>query len=140
MLYEYEYRWDLKGYVNFTLAWAPNGTLTQACRYSDFRDQDGNHTTFYWRLLALRFGFVILFEHVVFTVCRLIDMLVPDIPVALELKIKRERYLAKQALADSDTIMKVAQRRDDEDDEDDEGAVQKDQTLFNQSDQSRLRT
>ena len=48
-----------------------------------------------------------LLQHVVFAVCRLIDMLVPDIPVALELKIKRERYLAKQALADSDTIMKV---------------------------------
>lgn len=45
-----------------------------------------------------------------FTVCRLIDMLVPDIPEALELKIKRERYLAKQALADSDTIMKVSPR------------------------------
>ncbi|XP_055953568.1 anoctamin-7-like [Argiope bruennichi] len=120
LLYEYEYSWELKGYVNFTLAWAPNGTLTQPCRYSDFRDKDGNLTNFYWRLLALRFGFVILFEHVVFTVCRLIDMLVPDIPEALELKIKRERYLAKQALADSDTIMKVAQRRDEEDEEDDD--------------------
>ncbi|GFY69158.1 anoctamin-7 [Trichonephila inaurata madagascariensis] len=78
LLYEYEYSWDLKGYVNFTLAWAPNGTLTQACRHA-----------------------------------------LPGTP-ALELKIKRERYLAKQALADSDTIMKVAQRRDDEDDEDDD--------------------
>uniref|UniRef100_A0A1B6CCI5 Uncharacterized protein n=1 Tax=Clastoptera arizonana TaxID=38151 RepID=A0A1B6CCI5_9HEMI len=46
--------------------------------------------------------------HVVFGVCRLIDILVPDIPESLELKIKRERYLAKQALQDSDTIMKVA--------------------------------
>ena len=33
--------------------------------------------------------------------------MVPDVPEGLEIKIKRERYLAKQALADTDTIMKV---------------------------------
>lgn len=42
-----------------------------------------------------------------FGICKLIDFLVPDVPEALELKIKRERYLAKQALADTDAIMKV---------------------------------
>jgi hypothetical protein len=46
-------------------------------------------------------------QHVVFGICRLIDVLVPDIPESLELKIKRERYLAKRALQDSDTILKV---------------------------------
>jgi anoctamin-7 len=49
-----------------------------------------------------------MLQHVVFGICRLIDVLVPDIPESLELKIKRERYLAKQALQDSDTIMKVS--------------------------------
>ena len=43
-----------------------------------------------------------------FGVCRLIDILVPDVPESLSLKIKREHYLAKQALADTDTIMKVS--------------------------------
>jgi len=38
---------------------------------------------------------------VVFGVCRLIDVIVPDVPKSLDLKMKRERYLAKQALADS---------------------------------------
>ena len=47
------------------------------------------------------------FQHVVFGICRLIDILVPDIPQSLELKIKREGYLAKQALADTDTLMQV---------------------------------
>ena len=50
---------------------------------------------------------MIMFQHVVFGICKMIDFLVPDVPEALELKIKRERYLAKQALADTDTIMKV---------------------------------
>jgi len=49
----------------------------------------------------------LLFQHLVFGICRLIDILVPDVPGSLEVKIKRERYLAKQALADTDTIMKV---------------------------------
>ncbi|KAF4525071.1 hypothetical protein B566_EDAN001985 [Ephemera danica] len=118
LLYQYEYDWELRGYVNFTLAHAPNGTMSQDCRYRGFRDNEGRHTPFYWRLLAVRFAFVIIFEHVVFGICRLIDVLVPDIPESLELKIKRERYLAKQALQDSDTIMKVAAFKGDADDDD----------------------
>lgn len=43
-----------------------------------------------------------------FGICRVIDIMVPDVPETLELKIKRERYLAKQALADTDTIMMVS--------------------------------
>ncbi|XP_042217319.1 anoctamin-7-like isoform X2 [Homarus americanus] len=117
LLYKYEYDWSLTGYVNFTLATAPNNTLTKECRYRGYRDSHGNHTLFFWRLLAIRLGFVIAFEHVVFGVCRLIDILVPDVPQSLEIKMKRERYLAKQALADSDTIMKVAQGKDDDEDD-----------------------
>ena len=49
-----------------------------------------------------------LSQHVVFGICRMIDVLVPDIPESLELKIKRERYLAKQALQDSETMLKVS--------------------------------
>ncbi|XP_042146246.1 anoctamin-7 [Ixodes scapularis] len=118
-MYRYEFDWDLKGYINFTLAHAPNGSLSLPCRYRDLRDANGNWTFFHWKLLAVRLAFVIIFEHVVFGVCRLIDVLVPDIASQLELKIKRERYLAKQALADSETIMKVAQRRDEEEEEED---------------------
>ena len=33
LLYQYKYNWDLVGYVNFTLAFSPNGTLTQECRW-----------------------------------------------------------------------------------------------------------
>ena len=49
--------------------------------------------------------FNFLFQHVVFGICRCIDFLVPDIPETLDIKIKRERYLAKQALADADQIL-----------------------------------
>ena len=49
-----------------------------------------------------------LLQHVVFFICRIIDILVPDVPESLAIMIKRERYLGKQALADTDTIMKVS--------------------------------
>lgn len=40
-------------------------------------------------------------QHVVFFVGRLIDMMVPDIPEEVEMKMKREHYMAKEALAEN---------------------------------------
>ena len=40
-----------------------------------------------------------------FGVCKLIDILVPDIPASLDIKIKRERYLAKEALQDAEHVL-----------------------------------
>ncbi|EMP26842.1 Anoctamin-7 [Chelonia mydas] len=48
--------------------------------------------------------------HVVFFFLRLIDWLVPDVPGSLELTIKRERYLAKQALADNQEVLLTVSR------------------------------
>jgi anoctamin-7 len=114
LMYKYQYNWDMENYVNFTLAVAPKGVLHEGCRYKDFRDPDGQPSLFYWQLLCVRLLFVIIFEHIVFGICRLIDIMVPDVPESLEIKIKRERYLAKQALADTDTIMKIARREEEE--------------------------
>uniref|UniRef100_A0A8D0B957 Anoctamin n=1 Tax=Salvator merianae TaxID=96440 RepID=A0A8D0B957_SALMN len=112
LLYQYERDSHLHGYVNFTLAHAPPSYLDSnhtTCRYKAFRDAHGNYTLFYWKLLAVRLGFIIAFEHVVFSCLRLIDWLVPDVPESLEVKIKRERYLAKQALADNqDALLTVS--------------------------------
>uniref|UniRef100_A0A8C7UA91 Anoctamin n=1 Tax=Oncorhynchus mykiss TaxID=8022 RepID=A0A8C7UA91_ONCMY len=102
LLYQYKFDNDLNGYVNFTLAYAPPSyTSHPMCRYKAFRDNNGNYTLIYWELLAVRLGFIIAFEHVVFIVLRAIDWMVPDVPESLGLKVKRERYLAKQALADN---------------------------------------
>ncbi|CAG2113673.1 unnamed protein product, partial [Medioppia subpectinata] len=95
-----DYDQSLTGYVNYTLATAPAHTMNNTCRYRDWRDGSGAHTPFYWKLQFVRFAFIVVFEHLVFSVCRLIDLLVPDIPVEVEHKIKRERYLARQALTD----------------------------------------
>ncbi|XP_006145308.1 anoctamin-7 [Tupaia chinensis] len=109
VLYQYEHHNQLHGFVNFTLAPAPPAYLAQGnhtpCRYKAFRDAQGNLTLFYWKLLAVRLSFIIAFEHVVFFFLRLIAWLVPDVPAALATKIKRERYLAKQALADNREVL-----------------------------------
>ena len=75
------------------------------CYYRGFRDDSGTFTPVHWKILALKFAFVIIFEHVVFGVCRLIDVIVPDIPESLDIKVKRERYLAKEALQDADHVL-----------------------------------
>lgn len=41
-------------------------------------------------------------QHVVFSIGRVLDLLVPDIPESVEIKVKREYYLAKQALAENE--------------------------------------
>ncbi|CAH8571960.1 unnamed protein product [Dicrocoelium dendriticum] len=100
LLYKYEMREDLVGFTNFTLAWSPVNSTSIPCRYTAFRDRNGEYTMFFWRLLALRLLFVILFEHVAFCLADLLDFFIPDVPVSLEEHIQRERFLAKQALLD----------------------------------------
>ncbi|XP_031422222.1 anoctamin-7 isoform X1 [Clupea harengus] len=111
LLYQYKFDNELQGYVNFTLAYSPpsyNHSSLAVCRYKAFRDETGKYTLVYWELLAVRLGFIIAFEHAVFFVLRAIDWMVPDVPESLEVKIKRERYLAKQALADNQEALLVS--------------------------------
>ena len=79
--------------------------LQPECFYRGFRDDSGTFTPVHWKILAVKFAFVIIFEHVVFGVCKLIDILVPDIPASLDIKVKRERYLAKEALQDAEHVL-----------------------------------
>ena len=44
-----------------------------------------------------------------FSVCRLIDLVVPDIPESLDIKIKRERFLAKEALQEAEHVLQVTE-------------------------------
>lgn len=42
-----------------------------------------------------------------FIICRVIDGLVPDVPHDITVQVRRERYLAKQALTDSNYLLEV---------------------------------
>ncbi|XP_057207186.1 anoctamin-7 isoform X1 [Triplophysa rosa] len=99
---------SMSGYINFTLSVAPdNWNQSQTtCRYRGLRDEKGKHTLDYFHLLAIRLSFVIIFEHVVLLIGRIIDWMVPDIPEEVEIKIKREHYMAKEALAENQSFSK----------------------------------
>ncbi len=51
----------------------------------------------------------------VFGICRLIDIVVPDIPESLDIKIKRERFLAKEALQEAEHVLQKVLTGDDSD-------------------------
>ncbi|XP_059085679.1 anoctamin-7-like isoform X3 [Tigriopus californicus] len=121
LVYKYEHNWNMRGYVNFTLATSPaEGWMDvnrTECRYRAFRDTRGTFTPMHWKILALKLAFVIIFEHIVFGVCRLIDLVVPDIPESLDIKIKRERFLAKEALQEAEHVLQkvLTDHHDDSD-------------------------
>uniref|UniRef100_A0A8C2GN52 Anoctamin n=1 Tax=Cyprinus carpio TaxID=7962 RepID=A0A8C2GN52_CYPCA len=99
----------MRGYVNFTLSVAP-ANYTQShmtCRYRGLKDDKGQPTQDYYHLLAIRLSFVIIFEHVVLLIGRIIDWMVPDIPEEVEIKVKREHYMAKEALAENQSLSRT---------------------------------
>uniref|UniRef100_A0A2K6L0Z9 Anoctamin n=1 Tax=Rhinopithecus bieti TaxID=61621 RepID=A0A2K6L0Z9_RHIBE len=88
--------------------------LAATSNYRAFRGDDGHYSQTYWNLLAIRLAFVIVFEHVVFSIGRLLDLLVPDIPESVEIKVKRECYLAKQALAENEALFGTNGAKDEQ--------------------------
>ncbi|XP_052457836.1 anoctamin-9 isoform X1 [Carassius gibelio] len=90
----------MTGYINNTLATAfmsndkvrddfkqliENGYNITQCSYKDYRsDEDQSLTPQFWLILALRFAFVILFEHVV-VMCKFIAAwFIPDNPIRVK--------------------------------------------------------
>uniref|UniRef100_A0A8C7UDD5 Anoctamin n=1 Tax=Oncorhynchus mykiss TaxID=8022 RepID=A0A8C7UDD5_ONCMY len=112
LYYRYNNDGNLQGYVNFTLGTSPSNfnTNNTQCRYRGYRDRNGHFRPEYFHLLACRLAFVIIFEHVVFFIGRLIDFMVPDIPEDVEIKIKREHYMAKEALAENEVRTPLKRR------------------------------
>ncbi|KAM9231033.1 LOW QUALITY PROTEIN: anoctamin-7 [Leptosomus discolor] len=110
--YKYVHDSSLHCYVTFTLAYVPWDFVLQSnttCRV--FRDRDVNLTLTYWQLLAILLGFIVVFEHVVFFIGYVIAWLVPDIPESMEVKVKREWYLVKEALAENKVLLERQEAR-----------------------------
>ncbi|CAG5957899.1 anoctamin-9 [Menidia menidia] len=90
----------MSGYINNTLSIAsmtddkvtfkPSQMVTSdginitSCSYKDYRSSDYNFTPQFWLILAVRFAFVILFEHVV-VICKFIAAwFVPSAPMQVK--------------------------------------------------------
>ncbi|XP_038860569.1 anoctamin-9 [Salvelinus namaycush] len=93
----------MKGYINDTLSTAhitdlsvrndffPSQLITESgfnvtqCSYKDYRnDVDYSLTSQYWLIMALRFAFVVLFEHVVVIFKFIAAWFVPDSPMLVK--------------------------------------------------------
>ncbi|RDD39920.1 Anoctamin-4 [Trichoplax sp. H2] len=125
MVYEYgiSQSGTLDGYVNFSLSYFnvtdfPSNEIPKAnlsgqlnytstfCRYSGYRQTEYPYSfnLNYWRIMTARLAFVVVFEHLIFFIKFAIGYAIPDIPKSLRLTIKREEYLAKQALEDDKLV------------------------------------
>ncbi|RWS18236.1 anoctamin-7-like protein, partial [Leptotrombidium deliense] len=99
-LYYVEYG-SMDNYLNFTLSTSASSDKEEShCRYKDFRQPNGHYIPFYWKLMFIRCAFILIFQISITLIRKLIDILIPDIPTSLDLKMKREQYLARKQLED----------------------------------------
>ncbi|XP_041072467.1 anoctamin-6 isoform X1 [Carcharodon carcharias] len=110
----------MQGYINTTLSvfrvtdfsnvskpisyplWFDSATDT-TCRYRDLRYPPGHplqyeHSLYFWHVMAAKLAFIIIMEHVVFTVSFLVSYWIPDVPTHIKEQIKRESYLTQKLL------------------------------------------
>jgi anoctamin-1 len=92
------------------------------CRYYDFRTGPNSDETLaykrplhYWKILAARLAFIIIFQNVVLWLQSWIDWIIPDRPHKLESLIRREKYLVNNKIIQEEKarlMMKHKSRHD----------------------------
>ncbi|CAG0920337.1 unnamed protein product [Notodromas monacha] len=83
-----------------TWSWALNGTVPGVTTPSVGSQYD--LTLMYWHVFAARLCFVIVFEHLIFSLTYLMSSLIPDVPVDLKIQLQREASAAREALFDGE--------------------------------------
>lgn len=84
----------------------PNSTRfvdVEICRYPEFRTRFDDtpkykRPYYYWKILAARLAFIIVFQNIVAWLQQFIDWAVPDKPNKLDSLIKREAYLVSNKI------------------------------------------
>lgn len=83
----------------------PGASEHEFCRYYDFRtgpSSDQNlaykRPLHYWKILAARLAFIIIFQNVVMWLQSWLDWLIPDKPHHLDSLIRREKYLVNNKI------------------------------------------
>ncbi|XP_069895443.1 anoctamin-6 isoform X1 [Dipodomys merriami] len=110
----------MEGYINNTLSifnvmdfkskakdnpYVGLGNYT-TCRYRDFRNPPGHpqeykHNIYYWHVIAAKLAFIIVMEHLIYSVKFFISYAIPDVSKSTRSKIKREKYLTQKLLHES---------------------------------------
>lgn len=129
----HDYSADLKNmdYLEFTLAYfdtkdfehgsKPNSSEYEICRYPEFRngpthEQPYKRPYYYWKILAARLAFIIIFQNLVSWLQQFIDWAIPDKPEKLDSLIKRESYLVSNKIIreEKNRILQTARNKMDE--------------------------
>lgn len=84
----------------------PNATIFgehDICRYPEFRngpnhDRPYKRPAYYWKILAARLAFIIIYQNVVASIAQFIDWAIPDRPTKLDSLIKRENFLVSNKI------------------------------------------
>ncbi|KAK9512825.1 hypothetical protein O3M35_001156 [Rhynocoris fuscipes] len=128
---------SLRGFLNHSLSIMDTNDLdikdrpnenVEYCRYTDYREPPWSpnkyeKTNMYWRVLAARLAFVVIFENIVVFVVLMVQWCIPDIPGKLKEQIRREAFITNEII-----IHQEAERTrccksycDNLDDDDDDG-------------------
>ncbi|XP_050602828.1 anoctamin-6 isoform X3 [Macaca thibetana thibetana] len=109
--------YTMEGYINNTLSifkvadfknkskgnpYSELGNHT-TCRYRDFRyppghPQEYKHNIYYWHVIAAKLAFIIVMEHIIYSVKFFISYAIPDVSKRTKSKIQREKYLTQKLL------------------------------------------
>ncbi|XP_061062566.1 anoctamin-6 isoform X1 [Eubalaena glacialis] len=109
--------YTMEGYINNTLSYfnvadfkskSKENPYTElgdytTCRYRDFRyppghPQEYKHNIYYWHVIAAKLAFIIVMEHIIYSVKFFISYTIPDISKSTKSKIRREKYLTQKLL------------------------------------------
>ncbi|KAJ6217834.1 hypothetical protein RDWZM_008991 [Blomia tropicalis] len=115
--YYYFENGNLNGYVNSTLSYFDAKVVNEHlklgydesklgyCVYADYREPPWvepnrryKFTSYYWRLLAVRLSFVVVFENVIATITSLMRWIIPDVPQQLRQQMRQHAYLTNELI------------------------------------------
>ncbi|KAM8912240.1 anoctamin-6 isoform 1-T1 [Lycaon pictus] len=109
-------QYTMEGYINSTLSYfnvsdfksrsrgsSASDFDIRTCRYRDFRNPPGHpqeykHNIYYWHVITAKLAFIIVMEHVIYSVKFFISYAIPDVSKRTKSKIKREKYLTQKLL------------------------------------------
>ncbi|MEJ1271315.1 anoctamin 5 [Cricetulus griseus] len=99
----------MDGYINNTLSVFNITDFKNADKenpYRDFRNPPGHpqeykHNIYYWHVIAAKLAFIIVMEHIIYSVKFFISYAIPDVSKITKSKIKREKYLTQKLLHES---------------------------------------
>ncbi|KAF3826318.1 hypothetical protein GH733_006432 [Mirounga leonina] len=93
-------------HTHYTMEGYINSTLSIFKVYRDFRNPPGHeqqykHNIYYWHVIAAKLAFIIVMEHLIYSVKFFVSYTIPDVSKNTKSKIRREKYLTQKLLREN---------------------------------------